>query len=276
MPVMRDIGGGFFGTRFFWGARFAFGGISWVFKHRTLWWWSLTPMVVQAALFGALLVGGFHLAGLAVDALGPEAGHWYSFIGRLLMVGAKAMVVLGSIVTTLLVGSALCDTFYDVLSEKTESVMLGRDVSLPLTPARIFGGMAREFAGIPWRLFLYLLVSVPLWLLSATGVAAVVSVPLSLAWTWLFVALSGLSRSFARHSVRRRVRLWSVLTMPSTALGFGAVGWAISHVPLTYPFLVVGGTRLYLHLAAFDRLPNTLTEADKAALREGGALPHGA
>lgn len=62
-------------------------------------------------------------------------------------------------------------------------------------------------------------------------------------------------------------RFLIIFTRPAVALGFGAAGWLMSHLPLTYPFLVVGGTRLHLALAAWDRLDSDLTEPDEAALR---------
>jgi hypothetical protein len=51
------------------------------------------------------------------------------------------------------------------------------------------------------------------------------------------------------------------------SLGFGAVGWLFSYIPLTSPFLVVGGTRLYLALAAWDRIESSLSDDEKQKLR---------
>jgi uncharacterized protein involved in cysteine biosynthesis len=263
---MRDIGGGFFLLRFWSGASFAASGIGFTFRHKKLLLWSIVPMLVQAVIFVALLVSGIMLSGDLVDKVRPDAGHWYSFVGGPLFFVSILVVILLSAVGSLFLGGVVCDPFYDTLSETTESILVGRDVSTPFIPALIAKGILRELLALPWRLFLYLLVAVPLWLFSLTGVGSVVAVPLSLMWTWMFVALAGCSRGMARHAVGGRARIAGVFKVPFVSLGFGAVGWLMSYVPLTYPFLVVGGTRLYLALAAHDRIPSTLTADDKRAL----------
>ena len=264
---MRDVGVGFVFGRFLSGARFAASGIAFTLSHRRLLLWSLIPMLVHALLFALLVAMGVHYAGDVVDHIRPEPGHWYSFVGSVLYLAVVIFVLVVAALASLFLGGVVCDPFYDVLSETTESLLVGRDVSTPFSAASIAKGILLELRALPWRLFLYLLVAIPLWLFSLTGAGSVIAVPLSLAWTWMFVALAGLTRSMARHAMPGRSRMGAVFTMPATSLGFGAVGWVLSYVPLTSPFLVVGGTRLYLALAAWDRIPSTLTDADKTAVR---------
>ncbi len=252
----------------FWaGARFALGGIRFTFQHKRLLALSIVPMLVQGVLFVALLWAGWSLLLSASAVLRPAPGHWYSFVGGLEWAMAGLFSLISALLVTLLLTNAVCDPFYDLLSEVTESLLLGRPVSQPTTFNSMFGGIISEVLALPWRLTLYALVTVPLWVLSLTGVAAIVTVPLTLAWTWMFVALSGLSRSLSRHAVSRPRRLLIIFTRPTVSLGFGAVGWLLSHIPLTTPFLVVGGTRLHLSLAAHDRLESNLGDADKQVLR---------
>jgi CysZ protein len=264
---MRDVGGGFFLFRFFTGARFAASGIAFTFRHRALFLWSLIPMLVQLVLFAALLTGGVVGAGKLVDHIRPEAGHWYSFVGAVMFVAAVLVVVVASVVGALLIGSVVCDPFYDKLSEVTESILVGKDMSTPLTAAGVVDGIVRELFALPLRLGVYGVGAIALWALGLTGIGSVVAVPLSLAWTWLFVALAAWSRSLARHAVPGGRRLAGLFKQPTIALGFGAVGWVLSYIPLTSPFLVVGGTRLYLALAAWDRIESSLSDDDKRALR---------
>jgi hypothetical protein len=116
-------------------------------------------------------------------------------------------------------------------------LLVGRDVATRSSWTTFISGIIMEFQSLPWQLGVYAMVAGPLWLLSFPGVGSVIAMPPTLAWTWMFVSLSGLSRSLSRHAV-----------------------------PLTYPFLVVGGTRLHLALAAHDRLDSNLSADDKRVL----------
>lgn len=224
-------------------------------------------MIVQLAIFVGLVVLGAGSIDELVARFGPEAGHWYSFLGGVLGVVLFGGLVLASLVLSLFVGGVVCDPFYDVISEETESLLLGRDVGQPFSVASVIKGILLELQAMVPRLFIYFVVAVPLWLLGMTGVGSVIAFPASLAWSWLFVALSGLSRSMSRHAVPGRARLAALFSQKACALGFGAVGWLLAYVPLTTPFLVVGGTRLYLALAAWDRVPSNLVDNDKVTLR---------
>jgi uncharacterized protein involved in cysteine biosynthesis len=270
VSALKDAGPGFSPLGFWAGARFALGGIRFTFQHKRLLALSIVPMLAQGAIFAGLLWASWSLLTTLGAALRPAPGHWYSFVGGLEWVMAGLFSVIIALLLTLLLTNAVCDPFYDLLSEVTESLLLGRPVSQPTTFNSVLGGMVTEVLALPWRVAIYALLTVPLWLVSLTGVAAVVTVPLTLAWTWMFFALSGLSRSLARHAVSRPRRLWVVFARPTVSLGFGAVGWLLSHIPLTTPFLVVGGTRLHLSLAAHDRLESNLGETDKLALRAIG------
>lgn len=267
MTPLRDTGGALTPMGFVVGAHYAASGIGFTLRHRRLLLLSLVPMLVQAALFCALMFYGLRWVESLVAPLRPEAGHWYSFLGALAWFIGAALMSLAAVLLSLLFTSVLCDPLYDLLSEATESLLLGRDVATKATVATFLAGILRELFALPWSLGVYALGAVPLWLLSLTGVGSVIALPLTLAWTWLFVALSGMSRSLGRHAIPGRRRLAILFGTPAASMGFGCVGWVMSHVPLTYPFLVVGGTRLHLALAAHGRVESTLTEEDKQVLR---------
>jgi uncharacterized protein involved in cysteine biosynthesis len=265
--ALPDVAAGSAVARFSSGARFAASGIVLTLRHRRLLVAALVPMLIQAAIFVGLVVGGFGFIDDLVQRLGPEPGHWYSFLGEVLELALVVGLVATSLIASIFLGGVVCDPFYDVLSEATESVLLGRDVGQPFSLAAAVKGVLLELSAMIPRLLLYLAVAIPLWILGLSGVGSFVAVPLSLAWSWLFVALAGLSRSMARHAIPGTRRLSALFSQTACALGFGAVGWVLAYVPLTTPFLVVGGTRLYLALAAHDRVPSNLSDADKRVLR---------
>lgn len=229
--------------------------------------WSIVPMLVQALIFVALLVAGSRYLDDLVNRLGPAAGHWYSFIGAILHVALVVLLVVASVIASIFLAGVVCDPFYDVLSEATESVLLGREVGVPFSVPLVVRGILLELGATLWRLAIFMAVALPLWLIGLTGVGSIVAIPLSLAWSWMFVALAFLSRSMARHAIPGKKRMSALFEQKACALGFGAVGWLMAYLPLTAPFLVVGATRMYLALAAHDRIPSTLSDADKRALR---------
>lgn len=264
---LSDVTTGSFLDRVLNGARFAASGVAFTLRHFRVLRWALVPMVIQVAIFAALVALGLSYVAEMAAALGPEPGHWYSFLGAVLEVALVVLLLVVGAVATLLLGSVVCDPFYDGLAEATESILLARDVGEPFTLAGVLRGVLRELGATILRLTLYLGVAIPLWILGLTGIGSIVAVPASLAWTWFFVAIEGLARSQARHKLPGGQRFSAVFQHKALALGFGAVGWLFAYIPLTAPFLIVGGTRLFLALAAHDRVPSTLSLPDKARLK---------
>jgi uncharacterized protein involved in cysteine biosynthesis len=238
------------------------------FKDARLFLLSLVPMAVHLGLFTVFLWLGFSQAVDPVVALlGPtDAGWWLGVVAVVVAVAVRIAAVLLALVSSVLVGSVVCDPFYDLLSERTEEIFVGRNVGPPFTLANVAAGVARELAATLLRLLVFMAVAIPLWLASFTP-AAIVATPLSLVWTWLFFAYEYLSRSLARHAVQPKDRFKPIFTHKAICVGFGATAWVVSFVPFLAPFLVVAATRLYLGLAAFDRVPSRFSDEEKKNLR---------
>ncbi|MCC7071252.1 MAG: EI24 domain-containing protein [Deltaproteobacteria bacterium] len=264
---LPDVTTGSFLDRVLSGARFAASGVMFTLRHFRVLRWALVPMVVQALIFVGLVALGLMYVNDAAAALGPDPGHWYSFLGAVLEIALVVLLLVVGAVATLLIGGVVCDPFYDAISEATESILLARDVGEPFTVVGVLRGVLRELGATVLRLTLYLGVAIPLWILGLTGIGSIIAIPASLAWTWFFVAVEALSRSQARHKLPGGQRFSAVFQHKALALGFGAAGWLFAYIPLTAPFLIVGGTRLFLSLAAHDRVPSTLSLPDKARLK---------
>lgn len=282
-PMKNPAEGGVVG-RVFFGLRSVFSGFGVVLSDARLFGLSLIPMAIHLLLLITLLWAGFtYAAGPLIDLLGPSAKEaaaagtavaetsFMADVGSSIWAAAVnvlvgAFVVAIGLMLSLLLGSVVCDPFYDLISERTEALHLGRDVGDPFNVGVIVQGIIRELVATLIRLAVYAIVAVPLWLLSFTP-AAVVATPVAMVWTWLFVAYEFLSRSLARHAVDPSKRMRPFFSHKALFLGFGALGWLLSFVPFTAPLLVAGGTRLYLGLAAWDQVPSRLSDADKALLR---------
>ncbi len=266
-PSLPDVTTGPFLDRVFSGARFAASGVMLTLRRWRVLRWAIVPMVIQLLIFAGLVALGLTYLSDMTAALGPAPGHWYSFLGGVLEVALVVLLLIVGAVATLLVGGVVCDPFYDGISEATESILLARDVGERFTVAGVLRGVVRELGATLLRLTLYLGAAIPLWILGLTGVGSVIALPASLAWTWFFVAIEALSRSQARHKLPGGQRFSAVFQHKALALGFGAAGWLFAYIPLTAPFLIVGGTRLFLALAAHDRVTSTLSLPDKARLK---------
>ncbi len=268
--AFADVGAGSVPRRFVRGAWAVPAGVGLVFSDAKLVSLSLVPMLVHAALFASLLWLGFtQVAGRAIAALAPAAsdtGWWSSILSVVVAVVVAVAIVVVAAVGSVLLGSVLCDPFYDLLSERTEVLLVGRSVGRPFSWARVPVELGRELGGTVLRLLVWGCVALPLWALAFTP-ASVVAAPLGMVWTWLFLAYEFLSRSLMRHAVQPRQRFKPIFAHKAVCAGFGCLSWAASFVPFTAPFLVVGATRLYLALAVYDRAPSLLTVEEKLKFR---------
>ena len=100
-----------------------------------------------------------------------------------------------------------------------------------------------------------------------------------LAWSLsaLWVALGFTGPALARHQLGATQRVGMVFGNKAASIGFGALGGipfvSFLVLPILSPALVVGGTRMFLVLAAYDHVASKLTEADKALLRKTNPPP---
>jgi len=271
-PTQRGVVG-----RFAQGLRCASGGLGLVFSDATLLILSVVPMLVHLALLaGFLVVGGAVVLDPLIAWLEPPtaaatADGALAEFGRVVWSGAVSVLahiaVFGlALVAALVVGSVVCDPFYDALSERTEALYLGRDVGAPFSITGVVAGVGRELVATVVRLLVYVVVALPLWLLAFTP-AGVVATPLSLAWTWLFFAWEFLARSMVRHALSATGRVRILFGHKALFAGFGAVAWVLSFLPFSAPLLVVAATRLYLTLLADGLVPTTLPAADVERLK---------
>ncbi len=265
---LADVGGGSTPARVWSGVKAVFGGVGVVFADRRLLVLSVVPMFVHLGLFILFAWLGFaHVASPLGAWLTPTSTEsWATLLSTLIHVIVAIVVIAGALVATVMAGSVVCDPFYDLLSERTEELYVGRNVGPPFAAATVARGIVRELGATVLRLLVWGAVAIPLWLLSFTP-AAIVATPLSFVWTWLFFAYEYISRSLVRHAVQPSARFKPILAQKAIFVGFGAMAWLASFLPLVAPFLVVSATRLYLALAAYDRAPSKLTDAEKVNLK---------
>lgn len=267
---LADIGGASFFGRVAGGAKATVKGVAVVFSDPKLVSLSFVPMLVHLALFGLFVWLSFtQVAGPLIDKLAPaatETGAWATLLSGIVHVVVAVVVVLASLVLSVLAGSVVCDPFYDLLSERTEELFVGRNVGPPFSVAVVARGIVRELSATLLRLLVWGVVAIPLWALSFTP-ATIVSTPLSFVWTWLFFAYEYVARSLVRHAVQPKDRFKPMFSHKAVMVGFGASAWLLSFIPFLAPILVVAATRLYLTLAVYDRVPSKYTDEEKQRLK---------
>ena len=268
--ALVDIGGASFVGRVVGGAKATVAGVGVVFSDPKLVSLSFVPMLVHVLLFSLFVWLSFtQAAGPLIDKLAPgptETGAWATLLSGIVHVVVAVVVVLFSLVCSVLAGSVVCDPFYDLLSERTEELFVGRNVGPAFSVKVVLRGLLRELTATILRLLVWGVVAVPLWALSFTP-ATIVATPLSFVWTWLFFAYEYVSRSLVRHAVQPKNRFGPMFSHKAVFIGFGASAWLLSFIPFLAPVLVVAATRLYLSLAIYDRVPSLYTPEEKNQLK---------
>lgn len=270
-------------SRMFTSFRWVFSGFVWTLSRRELRAWAAASVLLNVVVYAALLVLGFSVLDDVEAFLRPDAGMAAGFWRSVWEAGASILkflvFVLWGLVSVFLalgIGNVVCSPIYDVLSERTEEIWVGRPLPQSSTWLSSVTGGIRELIIQLILLAFYLPMTLGILLLGVVPVVGQVIAPI-LAWSFaaLWFAITFTSQSAARHGLTVFDRLGLVFRHKGVGVGFGGFQGLISFVPvvpvlvmpLLTPAFVVGGTRLFLTLAAYDRVPSRLSEADKAVLR---------
>lgn len=273
-------------ARFFAGAGFAFSGIGFTLKHRRLFQLALIPIAVNIVLFIGMVWLGFSfydtIVGWAAVDVSPssDSGWWAAFVQWMAEAGAFLLRILVAILAVLLIfvigfvasvtlGNIINGPFFDMMSERTEELVLGRSVAEPFTWASFAQDMGQELALTLVRLAIYLIGVVAIFVVGLVpGIGSLIGSAAGSLWSWMFLAVELKNASLARHKVRGTERVHHVFQHKATHLGFGAASWLMMFVPITMPFLVVGATRHHLALAAYGHAPSLLQDEDRQKLAQ--------
>jgi CysZ protein len=185
--------------------------------------------------------------------------RWVEIVLQIFIVVAWAMVALFLAIG---IASALTGPLLDLLSERTEQLLTGDVNPAPLSIGGFFAETGAILAIMVRSTVLGLLATLLLGWIPVVGQA----VPMFVAA--MFVALNFIQPTAARHGAKTRERIRMLSRNKALLLGFGlpVSVFPFLLVPLLTPALVVGGTRLYLSLAAHQRVPNIVTEKQLSAL----------
>jgi CysZ protein len=254
MRAFLDAGRGF---------RLAFGGLTFLGQRRVLWKWALLPSVVNiivfAVAFAVFLTFYPDIYQLATGFLRLEApSAWYAWlwvaplrllawiIGLLLLI----TVLVGLYVAFLLLGTVIASPFLDVLAQRVEVLATGR---LPAEATTFFGAVRAIGSSLIVelsKLGFFLLVQIPLLLLSLIPLLTPFTTVAAALFTMLFLPLEYAGFAMDHRRMRfaeRRAMIWRHRWL---MLGYGAAAFLTMLIPLLnfvcLPVLVVGGTLLLI------------------------------
>ena len=247
-----------FVTRFATGAGHLFWGVKMTLTQPSLFLLSMAVigvnLFVYCALFGVVFYFSRDMTHYVAVQF-PAVFRW-DWMETVAVVMLNIIWALAAIFVAVGIASALTGPLLDKLSERTES-LLTNDVNPPPFTVRSFIVEMISWVGITARsIGLGLTATVALCWIPVVGQV----VPFCIAA--VFVALSFIQPTAIRHGLKTRERIQMLSRNKALLLGFGAPCnvFPFLLVPLMTPALVVGGTRLFLSLAAHQRVPNIATE----------------
>ena len=219
-----------------------FRGLGYLGKHPKLWAWVIIPLILNTVLFGLAMAWTVNNLG---DLMPDFQEAWPAYIdwarvtlGWVLQFLLYVVGILAAFLVTLLLASVVNSPFYDLLSEKVESIHFGGNdpgrpwSSLPMDTVRSL----LAALSVAWRQELVMAILFPL---SFTAVGA----PLFAVAGVYYAGLAQLDVTLARklYPGARRTRWarrhWGLV------LGAGA---PLSMLPLLAPFGIVGTTLAFL------------------------------
>jgi len=268
-----DVGSGGFAARFVGASKTVLSGLPFTLRNRKLLWLVGAPIAIQIVVFVVFVVFGARaLVDLVAGVdLGIAEGSTWHFLEGILDFVLGLIAFLGAFVVglllTLMVGNILAGPVLDVLSERTEGILVGEKRDAPFSLAGFVGEIVTETIYAIIRLSVFLCGLVLVFLVGLIPAVGQVVAPIgSVVWTSLFLAVEILNAPLARHGIRGFRRLALLLGNLSITLGLGLTAWVCSFVPVSLPFLVVGATRLYVGLAVNGRVPSRFDDDTKARL----------
>jgi CysZ protein len=176
-----------------------------------------------------------------------SALHWVADLIVLLFTIVLSFMVCGA------ASSVIAAPFNDALSEAVEKRETGAPAP-PFSLARITHDLVRTVRLETLKLFLYVAIMVPMWVVSllVPGVGPVIYTAFGVFFTAAYFAIDYVDWPASRHGLGIGERIDLFRRRPLLMLGFGLSLWGLLFVPFVnlalMPLAVAGGTRLFLDI----------------------------
>jgi CysZ protein len=223
----------------------------------TLWPFALAPALINVIVFLCVAAVMAWYTPTIVDWIWPRLDAWSAWYWEVLWYAVAAIVValvfIFSYLTALLIGSIVASPFNDVLSERSETILMARD-QVPEREESLVRGAIRAIVSTLVVMGSYLAVMAPIVLLNLIpGVGSVLATVLGTGVSALFLTLEYADAPLDRrgHDLREKFELLD--RHRALSFGFGLGASLLFWIPLlnfvTIPVAVVGGTALAIALS---------------------------
>lgn len=249
------------------GIAFALRGFKFVYsQHLGLVRFWIFPLILTLGAIAVVTWLGIHYHDALVSSLWSEpTGDGFGasalrFLHGFVELLAAVVLVIAGTLAVLMLTNLIAAPFNDALSEEVERLATGREPA-PFSLSRLLADMVRTIRVELTKLLVYLLVMVPLFVLSLAVpvVGQVVYTVFGFVFTAMYFAIDYVDWPASRRALGVRYRANMARRYFPAMFGFGSAVWLLLLVPILNLFLmpaaVAGGTLLYLELEGSDAAP---------------------
>lgn len=220
-------------------------------QHPRLYQYIIAPLFINIVVFCAAIYLGLDFFGKIASQYIPQGDAWYwLFLHYFLWVFAILLTMVLVFFCFTAVGCLIAAPFNDLLSERTEALLIGDVGEERLNLGLFFRDMIRTIANESKKIGLFILGMVMLLLLNLLPVIGPVLYGiLSTLWTLFFLVIEYMGYVFSRKRLSFREQRRFIFGRKLLCLGFGSGLLCILAIPFLQffciPLGVVGATLLY-------------------------------
>lgn len=250
---------------FFTGLRVPLTGLAWIVRNPQSWKWLLCPILLFLGLLSAagvfvydrtasIYTWSSQTIGFLPDAIEPL------FAGIIAAIGA-VLIALGALLACWYGVSILASPFLDRISELAErsSDTPPSDLDASFSWKRFLKDVRLGVSHSLIAALLFIVVYIPLLLLSFVPGVNLVATPLAFVWSAIFLAREIMDYSLSRRSLSFGEKIGVMRTFSGLTLGMGLMGAAFMAIPLVnllvLPSLIVGGSLAVTQMIAQTKRP---------------------
>lgn len=232
-------------------------GAGFMAKNKTLIPLAVIPVILNTILFALFFFLSLKYFNKWLTSILPQSEEWYWVaLIYLLMIVLIIVLLLAIVLAFVAVANILASPFNDALSAKTEMIITGRKDE-PFSISAVIKEVGRTIVEELKKILFYLVAMGVIFLFNLIPViGSVIYVVLGSALTVFWLGLSFLDYSFARKQYKFGQKLKFIKAHPATSFGFGLSIFVGVLIPVFnlffFPIAVVGGTLLYLEIAAVE------------------------
>lgn len=251
---------------FFTGFSYPFQTIGFIRRHPRLYAFIIMPFAINLVVFSTAVYLGLDFFNRIVSRYIPQGEAWFwLFFHYFLWTAAILLTMIMVFFCFTAIGCLIASPFNEILSEKTEALLTGKENREPFVLRIFLKDLARTLFDESRKIGLFFLGMVLLLLLNLLpGLGSALYAVLSTLWTIFFLVIEYTGYIFARKHKSFKEQHQFIMARKLLHLGFGTGLLCILAIPflqfLCIPLGVVGATRLYcdaIEAAESDILPGS-------------------